>query len=85
MQFELSEHASDVIVERKIDLAWVALALEHPDEKILGEDGNRHYFRRVEAFGGRILHVVTNPSVSPERVITVFFDRRARRQSETKS
>jgi len=29
---------------------------------------------------GRILHVVVTPRVSPRKVITVFFDRRARRQ-----
>ena len=29
---------------------------------------------------GRILHVVVNPHVTPKRVVTVFFDRRARNQ-----
>jgi len=33
-----------------------------------------------EAKEGRILHVIVNPSVQPNRIITVFFDRRLRKK-----
>jgi len=33
-------------------------------------------FRRIPEFGGRVLRVAVNTAVEPNRVVSVFFDRR---------
>lgn len=79
IEYEFSEHAYDMLRERNIPEAWVKLAIEDPEKKEPKHDGTVHYIRAVEQYGGRYLHVVVNPDVKPQRIITVFFDRRIRR------
>jgi hypothetical protein len=43
------------------------------------EDNNLHYSKGIKERGGQVLHVVVNPNVQPNRIVTVFFDRRMRR------
>jgi len=57
----------------------VKLVIEGPEKKELQDDGTVHYLRAIEQYGGRYLRVVVNPGVSPQRIVTVFFDRRIRR------
>lgn len=80
MDFKLSKHTQDMLKEREIPEEWVRRTIEKPDWKNIGEDNNVHYFKSISEHGEKILHVVVNPHVSPQRVVTVFFDRRARRQ-----
>ena len=42
-------------------------------------DGTTHYIKTISEVGERSLRVVMNIEVIPNRVITVFFDRRIRR------
>jgi len=83
VDYEFSEHASDMLRERKLRETWVQLALEDPEKKEPMEDGPVHYIRSIAQFGGRYLRVVVNPGVKPQRIVTVFFDRRIRRSHET--
>ena len=76
MEFELSEHAKDVIKERGIKEEWVWETLKRPDKKEIREDNNFHYFKKIPEWESRVLHVVVYPDTFPQRVITVFFDRR---------
>ena len=80
MDFELSAHAKDMLKERNIPEEWIWRAINESDWKERGDDGNIHYFRGIPEHGGRILHVIVNPNVKPQKVVTVFFDRRVRRQ-----
>lgn len=80
MDFKLSKHTQDMLKEREIPEEWVWRTIDKPDWKNMGEDNNTHYFKGIPEHDGRILHVVVNPHVSPRKVGTVFFDRRARRQ-----
>ena len=80
MEFNLSEHTRDMMVERNILEEWVWLTINNPDREKKGVDNNTHYFKSISEHEERILHVVVNPHVSPRKVITVFFDRRARRK-----
>jgi len=80
MDFKLSIHTCDMVKEREISEAWVWQTIDKPDWKHIGEDNNIHYFKSISEHEGRILHVIVNPHVSPQRVVTVFFDRRARRK-----
>ncbi len=69
-----------MLIERNIPEEWVWRTIKNSDWEKPGEDNNIHYFKIISEHGGRILHVVVNPNVSPQKVVTVFFDRRARRQ-----
>ena len=79
---ELSEHASDMLKERKIQEGWVKLVIENPEREEIKEDRTVHYVRAIEEYGGRYLRVVVNPDYKPRRIITVFFDRRMMRRSQ---
>ncbi len=79
MEYEFTEHASDMLRERKIQKVWVEWAIGDPDKKEMKEDGTVHYIRAIPQYGGRYLRVVVNPATSPHRIVTVFFDRRLRR------
>jgi hypothetical protein len=80
MDFKLSAHTQDMLKERNIPEEWVWQTINSPDWEIIGEDNNVHYFKSIPEHEGRILHVVVNPHASPKKVVTVFFDRKARRQ-----
>jgi hypothetical protein len=74
-----------MLKERNILEEWVWRAINSPDGEETGMDDNIHYFKGIPEHGRRILHVVVNPHISPKKVVTVFFDRRARRQHEIES
>lgn len=71
-------HARDMLKERNILEQWVLQALDSPEDANVGNDGNMHYFRSIPECENRVLHVVVNEFVEPNRIITVFFDRRRR-------
>lgn len=79
MDFKLSAHTQDMLKERNIPEEWVRRTLDKPDWENIGEDNNIHYFKSIIEHEGRILHIVVNPHVLPKKVVTVFFDRKARR------
>ena len=79
IEYEFSEHAYDMLRERNIQEDWAKLAIEEPERKEPKDDGTVHYIRAIEQYEGRFLRVVVNPDVSPQRIVTVFFDRRIRR------
>ncbi len=79
MDFEFSKHALDMLKERDILEEWVRGAVDSPDWENESLDGNVHYYRSVPECEGRFLHVVINVRVQPAKVVTAFFDRRARR------
>lgn len=81
IEYEFSEHAYDMLKERNIRESWVKLAIEDPEKKEPKDDGTIHYIRAIEQHGGRYLRVVVNPDVKPQRIVTLFFDRRIRRSS----
>lgn len=74
--FELSAHTKYMLEERSITEEWVWRTLDTPDRKHRGDDGNMHYTKTIRERDGRVLHVVVNADVQPNRVVTVFFDRR---------
>jgi hypothetical protein len=76
VEFSLTNHARDVIAERDISENWVWSTIDEPDNVWHGEDGNTHYVKRIAERAGRYLHVVVNSHVNPQRIVTVFFDRR---------
>ncbi|GAB4433160.1 MAG: hypothetical protein Kow0031_14710 [Anaerolineae bacterium] len=77
---EYSQHAKDMLTERNILEEWVLRTINAFDSKHIGDDNNLHYTKAIAERDGRVLHVVVNPAVQPNRVVTLFFDRRLRRK-----
>ena len=73
---EFSKHAKYMLPRRKILEEWVWRVINTPDKKQRGEDDNLHYTKTIREKEGRVLHVVVNTHVQPNRIVTVFFDRR---------
>jgi len=76
--YVFTKHAADMMEERTISESWVWRVINESENTYTGEDGNLHFTKAIAERDNRILHVVVNPSVSPKRVITLFFDRRLR-------
>jgi Domain of unknown function (DUF4258) len=79
MDIQFTDHAGDMLHERNIPEGWVRRTIDSPDRTVLGADGNLHYIKAVPEHEGRFLRVIVNPHVTPNRVVTIFFDRRLRR------
>ena len=79
MDLRLSAHAEVMLKERNIPEEWVRHTIEQPDWQEVENDDNSHYFKSIPEYDERVLHVVVNRGVSPPVVVTVFFDRGARR------
>jgi transposase len=71
-----------MLSERGIEREWVSLAVQHPDRTEEKDDGTRHYIKRMAENGNRWLRVIVNVNEVPEKLVTVFFDRRLRRVHE---
>jgi hypothetical protein len=76
MDVQFTQHARDVIAERRLDNGWIIRALETPERIEEHADGTRHLLTRIDERGGRVLRVVVNPITEPPTVVTAFFDRR---------
>lgn len=79
----LTRHAQDAIEERGLDHSWIERTVRepewsHPDPR---QPGAERRFRAIPEFGGRILRVACIETVDEIRILTVFFDRDARRPS----
>lgn len=80
-KYEFSEHAYEMLKERNIKEKWVKSTIENPDKKELKSDGTVHYIKEITEYGHRYLRVVVNPDPAPQRIITLFFDRRLGRHT----
>jgi hypothetical protein len=79
MDIQFAGHARDMLQERNIPEEWVRRTIASPDRTVVGADSNTHYIKAIPEHGGRFLRVIVNSHVTPNRVVTVFFDRRLRR------
>lgn len=77
-EYSFSKHATEMMEERRISADWVWNVLSDAENTIAGEDGNLHFSKTIAEKENRVLHVVVNPAISPQRIVTVFFDRRLR-------
>ena len=78
MQFELTKHAQKALDEREIPVEWLERTLAKPELTLPDPDDAavERRFRRIPEFGGRVLRVAVNTKVEPNRVVSVFFDRK---------
>lgn len=73
-------HAHAAMAERGIKEEWVWRTISSPDRQEVGEDTNTHFLKAIPEFDERILRVVVNKNIEPNRIVTMFFDRRLRRK-----
>ncbi|MBU1694321.1 MAG: DUF4258 domain-containing protein [Verrucomicrobia bacterium] len=80
MNYTLTRHAAHVLHERAIAVEWLERALRDPQRVESDAEDKRleHRLVRIAEHGHRVLRVVVNKSVRPEKVITVYFDRAMR-------
>ncbi len=80
MTYMLTEHARDALQKRGIRVEWLERTLVAPQSCAPDEmDAElEHRLAVIPEFGNRVLRVIVNTRVDPERVITVYFDRRMR-------
>ncbi len=78
MKFELTRHAQKMLDEREIPFEWLERTLSAPELVRPDPDDAtvERRFRRIPEFGGRVLRVAVNTAVEPNRVVSVFFDRK---------
>ncbi len=78
MKFELTKHAQKALDEREIPMEWLERTLSEPELVLPDPDDAtvERRFRRIPEFGGRVLRVAVNTTVEPNRVVSVFFDRK---------
>ena len=74
--YVFSKHALEMMTERNISESWVWRTLNESENTFTSDDGNLHFTKAIPEKENRILHVVVNPTVSPKRIVTLFFDRR---------
>jgi uncharacterized DUF497 family protein len=78
LNYELTQHARDVLEERRIAVEWMDQVLANPEltERDATAPELENRFARIAEFGNRVLRVIVNTQVVPERVVSVYFDRR---------
>ncbi|MEI6783531.1 MAG: DUF4258 domain-containing protein [Verrucomicrobiota bacterium] len=77
MNYELTQHARDVLAERQLPVEWPERALREPElrQPDPTEATLERRYRQIPERGNRVLRVVVNTTVAPERVVSVYFDR----------
>jgi uncharacterized protein DUF4258 len=78
VNYELTQHARDVIEEREISIDWLERVLTSPTliEADATDPALESRFAKIMEYGDRVLRVVVNIHVVPERVVSVYFDRK---------
>jgi hypothetical protein len=77
MNYELTQHAKDVLAERQIPVEWMERVLGQPELKLPDptDAALERRYRKIPEQGNQVLRVVVNTTVAPERVVSVYFDR----------
>jgi hypothetical protein len=77
----LTKHAQEALGVRNIAFAWIEQAVTSPDfvEADPRRPGRTRSYKAIAEFGGRVLRVVHRPEGDDIVIITVHFDRGARK------
>ena len=75
-----TKHFCQMLCERSINEEWVERTIKTPDKTESKKDGTQHFLKQIPEYGNRWLRIVVDTTVSPEKGITIFFDRRMRRK-----
>ncbi len=77
MDYELTQHAENAVIRRKIRTEWLERALAAPERIVVDpvDDTLEHRLVIIPEYGDRVLRVVVNRITEPRRIVTLFFDR----------
>jgi uncharacterized DUF497 family protein len=78
---KFTRHAATSAFEREVSIEWIEKAVFQPEWTMpdpADPDLERRY-ATVDDFGGRVLRVVCYENDQEVRIVTLFFDRNARR------
>jgi hypothetical protein len=77
MEYDLSQHARDVLEKRQIPRAWIERTMRCPQASKADplDPDLTHYLARIDEFDDRVLKVIVNTKKTPPLVVTAFFDR----------
>jgi hypothetical protein len=77
----LTQHARDAVDERELQLEWIERTVRAPEWIIPDpyRPGVERMFRAIPEHGNRTLRVACYETGTEIRILTVFFDRNARR------
>jgi len=80
INYELTQHARDVLVKRKIKITWLEQVLTFPQrvETDATDPMLEHRMAEISEYENRVLRVIINSHINPIRVVTLFFDRKIR-------
>jgi hypothetical protein len=80
---KLTVHAEVAATERGIDPAWIERTVSAPEwiSPDPADPGVERRYRVIPEFGGRVLRAACVETATEIRVLTVFFDRGAKRPS----
>ena len=80
INYELTQHARDVLVKRKIKITWLEQVLTFPQrvETDVTDPMLEHRIAEISEYENRVLRVIINSHINPIRVVTLFFDRKIR-------
>lgn len=80
MNYSLTHHARAALVKRKIPVEWLERTLTAPQwrEHDATDSELEHRLAAIPECSNRVLRVIVNVRATPERVVTLFFDRNAR-------
>jgi len=76
LDYEFTKHAVNMIYEREIDISWLENTIDNPDKTEFINNEEIHYIKQIKEFGNRYFRVFVNPYSRPQKIITMFFDRR---------
>ena len=78
-----TSHAQDAILERELEQSWIERTVREPEwsRPDPRRPGVERRFCVIPEFGGRVLRVACIETADEIRVLTVFFDRNARKPS----
>jgi hypothetical protein len=77
VNYELTLHARNVLHERHIAVEWMERVIADPAliEPSATDLTVESRFAKIPEHGNRVLRVVMNKTVVPQRVVSVYFDR----------
>ena len=80
MKYQLTKHAQHVLQEREIPIEFMESVLQNPQLSIPDENDPEleHLLAKIPEFGGRVLRIIVNKKVDPDRIVTVYYDRKMR-------
>jgi uncharacterized DUF497 family protein len=77
VKYTLTEHAKEALTKRRVASEWLERTLANPQfvQPDPTDSSLEHRLAVIPEHGDRVLRVIVNTSVTPLRVVTLYFDR----------